>query len=199
MFLGPLEQSKPWNTNGIDGVSKFLRKFWRLFHDRNNNFRVTEEKATEQELKILHKTIKKVEEDINKYSFNTSVSSFMICVNELASLNCRKREILAPLTIIISPYAPHITEELWSLLGYEDSINTATFPVYDEKYIQEDTFEYPVSINGKLRTKITFNLDMPKEDMEREILASEVVQKWLQGKDPKKIIIVPHKIVNVVV
>jgi len=123
----------------------------------------------------------------------------MICVNELSSLECRKREILSPLTIIISPYAPHITEELWSLLGNEGSITNAAYPVYDEKYIQEDTFEYPVSINGKLRTKMTFNLDIPKEDMEREILASEVVQKWLHGKDPKRIIIVPQKIVNVVV
>ena len=199
MFLGPLEQSKPWNTHGIDGVSKFLRKFWRLFHDRNQNFTVLDEQASEQELKILHKTIKKAEEDIDKYSFNTSVSSFMICVNELANLNCRKREILVPLTIIISPYAPHITEELWSLLGQKGSITNATYPVYDEKYIQDDTFEYPISINGKLRTRITFNMDMPKEDMEREILASDVVQKWLQGKDPKRIIIVPRKIVNVVV
>jgi leucyl-tRNA synthetase len=199
MFLGPLEQSKPWNTHGIDGVSKFLRKFWRLFHDRNQNFIVSDEKASEQELKILHKTIKKAEEDIDKYSFNTSVSSFMICVNELANLNCRKRDILVPLTIIISPYAPHITEEIWSLLGYKGSITNATYPDYNEKYIQDDTFEYPISINGKLRTRITFNLDMPEEDMEREILASDVVQKWLQGKVPKRIIIVPRKIVNVVV
>ena len=199
MFLGPLEQSKPWNTHGIDGVSKFLRKFWRLFHDKNNKFSISEEKASEQELKVLHKAIKKAVEDVDRYSFNTSVSNFMICVNELSSLKCNKREILEPLNIIISPYAPHITEELWSLLGHQESIMQAAYPEYNEKYIQEDSFEYPVSINGKLRTKINFNLDMPKEDMEREILASEVVQKWLSGKDPKKIIIVPKKIINVVV
>jgi leucyl-tRNA synthetase len=199
MFLGPLEQSKPWNTHGIDGVSKFLRKFWRLYHDRQNNFCISDEKAIEAELKILHKSIKKAEEDIDRYSFNTSVSNFMICVNELSALNCNKREILEPLCIIISPYAPHITEELWSLLGHADSITKAEYPRYEEQYIQEDTFEYPVSINGKLRTKITFSVDMPKEDMEREILTSEIVQKWLQGKDPKRIIIVPQKIVNVVV
>jgi leucyl-tRNA synthetase len=199
MFLGPLEQSKPWNTHGIDGVSKFLRKFWRLFHDKNNKFSISEEKASEQELKVLHKAIKKAVEDVDRYSFNTSVSNFMICVNELSSLKCNKREILEPLNIIISPYAPHITEELWSLQGHQESIMQAAYPEYNEKYIQEDSFEYPVSINGKLRTKINFNLDMPKEDMEREILASEVVQKWLSGKDPKKIIIVPKKIINVVV
>jgi len=199
MFLGPLEQSKPWNTHGIDGVSKFLRKFWRLFHDKRNNFNVTDDTPTEEELKILHRTIKKAEEDIDRYSFNTSVSNFMICVNELSNINCNKREILEPLTIIISPYAPHISEELWSLLGHDESIALTSYPEYNEQYIQEDTFEYPVSINGKLRTKITFNLDMPKEDMEKEILASNVVQKWLEGKDPKRIIIVPEKIINVVV
>lgn len=199
MFLGPLEQSKPWNTHGIDGVSKFLRKFWRLFHDRKNSFAITEDKATEQELKILHKTIKKAMEDVDRYSFNTSVSNFMICVNELSALNCNKRTILEPLCIIMSPYAPHITEELWHLLGHKGSITKATYPKYDQKYIQEDAFEYPVSINGKLRTKMVFNLDMTKVDMEEEILASEIVQKWLQGRDPKKIIIVPQKIINVVV
>jgi leucyl-tRNA synthetase len=199
MFLGPLEQSKPWNTHGIDGVSKFLRKFWRLFHDKKNQFRVSDEEPSEQELKILHKTIKKAEEDIDRYSFNTSVSNFMICVNELSAINCTKREVLEPLCVIISPYAPHITEELWHLLGHSESITMADYPAYEEKYILEDTFEYPVSVNGKLRTKITFNMDMPQEDMEREILASEVVQKWLQGKDPRRIIIVPKKIVNVVV
>jgi len=199
MFLGPLEQSKPWNTHGIDGVSKFLRKLWRLFHDKNNELRVSEEKANEEELKILHKAIKKAEEDINRFSFNTSVSNFMICVNELSNLNCNKREILEPLTIIISPYAPHIAEELWSLLGYDTSITQVEYPPFEERFIIENTFEYPVSINGKLRTKIKFNLDMPKEEMEQEILESEIVQKWLEGKDPKRVIIVPKKIVNVVV
>lgn len=199
MFLGPLEQSKPWNTNGIDGVSKFLRKLWRLFHDKNNEFIISEGKATEEELKILHKAIKKAEEDIDRFSFNTSVSNFMICVNELSNLKCNKREILEPLTIIISPYAPHIAEELWSLLGHNESITQVNYPHFDEKFIIENIFEYPISINGKLRTKIKFNLDMPKEEMEREILSSEIVQKWLEGKDPKRVIIVPKKIVNVVV
>jgi leucyl-tRNA synthetase len=199
MFLGPLEQSKPWNTHGIDGVSKFLRKLWRLFHDNNNEFRISEEKATEEELKILHKAIKKAEEDIDRFSFNTSVSNFMICVNELSNLKCKKREILEPLTIIISPYAPHIAEELWSLLGHNKSITQVNYPHFDEKFIIENVFEYPISINGKLRTKIKFNLDMPNEEMEREILSSEIVQKWLEGKDPKRVIIVPKKIVNVVV
>jgi leucyl-tRNA synthetase len=199
MFLGPLDQSKPWNTHGIDGVSKFLRKFWRLFFDRKGNFTVSEMEATVEERKILHKTIKKAEEDIERLSFNTSVSHFMICVNELSSLNCNKREILEPLTIIISPYAPHICEELWLKLGHADSITRSRYPSYLEEYIKEESFEYPVSVNGKLRTKINFNLDIPKEDMEKQVLASETIQKWLGGKEPKKIIIVPQKIINVVV
>lgn len=199
MFLGPLEQSKPWNTHGIDGVSKFLRKFWRLFFDKKNRLAVSGGKADEYELKILHKTIKKAEEDIDRYSFNTSVSNFMICVNELAALGCNKREILEPLTIIISPYAPHITEEIWSALGHKESIVYAAYPEYIEDYIKEDTFEYPISVNGKLRTKINFSLDMPREDMEREVLKSDVIQKWLEGKNPKKVIIVPKKIINIVV
>ncbi len=199
MFLGPIDQAKPWNTHGIDGVSKFLRKFWRMFFDKKDNFSVSEDEPTEEELRILHKAIKKAEEDIERYSFNTSISNFMICVNELSAIDCNKRAILEPLTLIISPYAPHITEELWSLLGHKDSIVHAAYPEYKEGYIQEETFEYPVSINGKLRTKINFGVDTPKEDMEREVLKSDVVQKWLDGKDPKKIIIVPRKIINVVV
>ena len=199
MFLGPLEQAKPWNTHGIDGVSKFLRKFWRLFHDRNNMFTVTDDTPTDDELKVLHKTIKKAEEDINRYSFNTSVSSFMILANELSSMNCNKRAILEPFVIILSPYAPHISEELWRLLGHETSISLAEFPEFNETYIKEDSFEYPVSVNGKLRTKLSFSVNASREEIEKEVINSEVIQKWLDGKEPKKIIVVPQKIINVVV
>lgn len=199
MFLGPIDQSKPWNTHGIDGVSKFLRKFWRLFFDKKGGFKVTESEPTMDELKVLHKTIKKAEEDIDRLSFNTSVSHFMICVNELSAMNCSKRVILEPLTVIISPYAPHICEELWSLLGHRESITRTSYPQYQQEYIVEDSFEYPVSVNGKLRTKINFDIDTPREDIEKEVLASVTIQKWLGGKEPKKIIIVPQKIINVVV
>jgi leucyl-tRNA synthetase len=199
MFLGPLEQSKPWNTNGIDGVYKFLRKFWNLFHDAKGNFNVSEAEPSREELKVLHKTIKKVEDDIDRFSFNTSVSEFMICANELTSLQCYKRAILEPLVICLSPYAPHITEELWEMLGHADSIVNASFPKYDEQYLVENSFEYPISINGKVRAKMNFALDMPKEDIEKVVLASEIIQKWTEGKPPKKIIIVQGKIVNVVV
>ncbi|MFP4503230.1 MAG: leucine--tRNA ligase [Cyclobacteriaceae bacterium] len=199
MFLGPLEQSKPWNTNGIDGVFKFLRKLWRLFYDEHGNFIVKDEQATEAELKILHKTIKKVQEDIENLSFNTSVSSFMICVNELTSLQCHKKEVLEKLLLVLSPFAPHITEELWHQLGHEESIVRAAYPDFEEKYLIEASFEYPISVNGKLRAKMNFPLDMPKEQMENKILASEQIQKWTEGKAPKRMIIVPGKIVNVVV
>ena len=197
MFLGPLEQFKPWNTNGIDGVYKFLKRMWNLFHDDNDQLNISEEAATKEELKSLHKTIKKVEEDIERYSFNTPVSAFMICVNELSALKCNKREILEPLALIVSPYAPHIAEELWQLLGHED-ISKASFPTFNEEYLKEDDHEYPISINGKMRDKMKFSLDMSKEDIEKEVMASEIVQKWTEGKTPKKVIIVPKKIVNIV-
>lgn len=199
MFLGPLEQSKPWNTNGIDGVFKFLRKLWRLFYDDQGNFVVNDEPATEAELKVLHKTIKKVQEDIENLSFNTSVSTFMICVNELTSLRCHKRTILTDLTITLSPFAPHITEELWHQLGHDSSIVKASFPTYEEKYLVEDFYEYPISVNGKVRARIKFPLDKSRDEIEKEVLATEQIQKWTQGKPPKKVIIVPRKIVNVVV
>ncbi len=199
MFLGPIEQFKPWNTNGIDGVFKFLRKFWNLFHDDQDEFCVTAEKATDQELKVLHRTIKKAQEDIERLSFNTSVSEFMICVNELTSMKCDKHEILEPLAIVISPYAPHITEEIWRKLGHTESITTADYPLFDEKYLVEESHEYPISVNGKMRTKMSFSLDMTREQITTEVLASDVVRKWLEGKEPKKVIVVPHKIVNVVV
>jgi leucyl-tRNA synthetase len=198
MFLGPLEASKPWSTSGIDGVFKFLRRFWNLFHDNTGNLIVSDETPTREELKILHATIKKVEQDIENFSFNTSVSAFMICANELSSLKCNKRAILEPLVTVLSPFAPHICEELWALLGHQDSVLHSTFPKYDAQYLTESSFEYPISINGKVRAKMNFALDMPKEDIEKQVLASEAVQKWSEGKPPKKIIIVQGKIVNVV-
>jgi leucyl-tRNA synthetase len=198
MFLGPLEASKPWNTAGIDGVYKFLRRFWNLFHDSNGNFVVTDDEPTREELKVLNKTLKKIEEDIERYSFNTSVSEFMICCNDLSSWKTNKRSILEPLVIALSPFAPHFAEELWEKLGNRESILNATYQKYDDKYLTENSFEYPISINGKVRAKMNFALDMPKEDIEKLVLASEVVQKWSEGKAPKKIIIVQGRIVNVV-
>ena len=204
MFLGPLEQAKPWNTNGIDGVYRFIRKFWRLFYKDNldvpNTWLVTDEKPTPAELKILHKTIQKAESDIEAYSFNTSVSAFMVCVNELSTLNCHKRAILQDLVLILSPYAPHITEELWAALGNEPgTISKAQFPTFNPAYLVEDAFEYPIQINGKVRTTISFAIDRAPTEIEREVLADEIVQKWLEGKAPKKVVVVPKRIVNVVI
>lgn len=199
MFLGPLEQFKPWNTNGIDGVRKFLGKLWRLFHNGQGEFEVSDAAPTKAELKSLHKTIKKGQEDIERYSFNTSVSSFMICVNELSAAKCNKRAILEDLIVVISPYAPHITEELWAMLGHTESIAIAPYPTYNEEYLKEDDHEYPISVNGKMRTKLSFPADMSKEDIQAEVMKNEVVQKWLDGKEPKKVIVVPKKIVNIVV
>jgi leucyl-tRNA synthetase len=198
MFLGPLEASKPWSTQGIDGVFKFLRKVWNLFHDAQGNFHVSDAEPTREEFKVLHKLIKKVELDIENYSFNTSVSEFMICANELSSMKCNKRAILEPLAIVLSPFAPHITEELWEKLGHKDSILNATYPNFKEEYLKENSFEYPISINGKVRAKMNFALDMPKEDIEKLVLASETVQKWTEGQPPKKVIVVQGRIVNVV-
>ncbi|WP_187260715.1 leucine--tRNA ligase [Pontibacter beigongshangensis] len=199
MFLGPLEQFKPWNTNGMDGVNKFLRKFWKLFFDKDGQLAVSDDAPSPAELKSLHKTIRKVEEDIERFAFNTSVSTFMICVNELGQLKCNKRAILEPLTIILAPYAPHIAEELWEKLGHTESVSFASFPAWNPDYLVENTFEYPVSINGKMRAKISFATDAPREDMEKAVLADEQVLKFLEGKAPKKIIIVQNKIINVVV
>jgi len=190
--------SKPWNTNGIDGVYKFLRKLWNLFHSSQGDFSVSDAEPTNDELRILHKTIKKVQEDIERFSFNTSVSEFMICVNELTTLKCNKRSILEPIVVILSPFAPHITEELWEKLGYTDSVLHASFPSYDETYLVQRSFDYPISINGKVRSKMNFPLDMAANEIEREVLASDVVQKWSEGKAPKKVIVVQGRIVNVV-
>ncbi len=199
MFLGPLELSKPWNTNGITGVSNFLRKLWRLYHTKEFNFELSTEPATKAELKILHKTIKKITDDIERFSFNTSVSNFMICVNELSELKCNKREILEPLSILISPYAPHIAEELWEKLGHKESITYAKFPEFKEEYLIEDSFNYPISFNGKTKFNFEFPLSLSKEELEKEVLHLEQTQKLLEGKTPKKIIIVIGKIVNLVV
>ena len=199
MFLGPLELSKPWDTNGISGVSGFLKKLWRLYHDADNQFTVSEETPDKKELKVLHTVIKKAEADIERFSFNTSVSAFMICVNELTALKCKKRAILEPLAIVIAPYAPHIAEELWNLLGHQESISHATFPVWSEEFLTEDSFAYPVSFNGKMRFKMELPLSLTKEEIEKEVMSSEEVKKWLENKDPKKVIVVPNKIVNIVV
>jgi leucyl-tRNA synthetase len=199
MFLGPLEQFKPWNTNGIDGVFKFLKKLWNLFHDADGIFDVSEEVPSKEELKALHKAIKKLEEDMANYSFNTSVSSFMICVNELTALGCNKRQILEPLAVLVSPYAPHIAEELWELLGHSTSITKASFPEFKEEYLVESSFEYPIMINGKLRAKVNLSLSLGSEAIEKAALSDAQVQKWLEGKAPKKVIVVPGKIVNLVV
>ncbi|AUC16885.1 leucine--tRNA ligase [Tenacibaculum sp. SZ-18] len=197
MFLGPLEQFKPWKTSGISGVSSFLKKLWKLFYN-GETFEVTEGEPTKDNLKTLHKTIKKVEEDIENFSFNTSVSTFMIAVNELTAQKCNNKAILEQLLILISPYAPHITEELWSTLGNSESISTAPFPKFEEKYLVESEKEYPVSFNGKMRFKLNLPLDMSKEEIEEVVMAHERTQQQLQGREPKKVIIVPGKIINIV-
>ena len=199
MFLGPLEQSKPWDTKGIEGVFRFIRKFWKLYHNENNDFCVTDEKASPQELKVLHRTIKKIQDDIERFSFNTAVSTFMICTNELTDLKCHKREILQPLAILISPYAPHLSEELWHISGNNESITFAAFPQLNEAYLVENTFNYPISFNGKTRFQLEFATDIPVAEIEKAVLAHPDAQKWLEGKAPKKVIIVPKKIVNIVI
>jgi leucyl-tRNA synthetase len=198
MFLGPLEQSKPWDTNGIEGVHKFLRKLWRLFHNDNNVPEISDEKATAAELKILHRTIKKIEEDIERFSFNTSVSAFMICVNELTALKCNKRTILTDLVIILSPFAPHISEQLWQLTGNDPSVSAAVYPEFNKEFIVRETIAYPVSFNGKMRLKLDIPAGYGREEIENTVLADERVKKYLNNELPKKIIVVPGKIVNIV-
>lgn len=200
MFLGPLEQAKPWNTNGIEGVYKFLRKVWRLFHDGEGNFQVSEEPATKAEYKALHKIIKKVEDDVERFSFNTSVSAFMICVNELTDLKSNKRAILNDLLIVLQPYAPHITEELWTLLGNEaGTISYAAYPTFNPDYLVESEFAYPVSVNGKMKMNLSLALDLDQKVVEETVLANEDVQRYLDGKSVKKLIFVKGKIINIVV
>jgi leucyl-tRNA synthetase len=198
MFLGPLEQSKPWSTQGIEGVHRFLKKLWKLFYNQEGNFIVSTEVADKKELKVLHKLIKKVGEDIENFSFNTSVPAFMICVNELIELKSSKKEILENVVICLSPYAPHIAEELWAALGNKDSVFNAQFPIFNAQFLVEDTFSYPISINGKHRMNMEMSLTLTQPEVEQLVLADEGVQKWLEGKTPKKIIFVKGKIVNMV-
>jgi len=199
MFLGPIEQHKPWDTQGIEGVFRFLKKFWRLFHNAQNELEISQDKANEKELKVLHKTIKKIEEDIEKFSLNTAVSAFMICTNELQDLKCNKKEVLEPLLILIAPFAPHIAEELWLALGNQETITYASFPKYNEDYLKEDAINYPVSFNGKMRFKIDLPAGCTKEAAQAAVLNHENAQKWLEGKAPKKVIFVPNKIINIVI
>ncbi len=197
MFLGPLEQAKPWNTAGITGVHSFLKKLWKLYHN-GENFEVTDAEPNKESLKTLHKTIKKVEEDIENFSFNTSVSTFMIAVNELSSQKCNSRAILEPLAVLISPYAPHIAEELWEKLGHSTSIAAAEFPKYEEKHLVESSKAYPISFNGKMRFTMELPLDLSKDDIEKAVMAHEKTAGYLDGRTPKKVIVVPGKIVNIV-
>ncbi len=203
MFLGPLEQAKPWNTAGITGVHSFLKKLWKLYHSGKNGTFYVESSLPLEELgeasKTLHKTIKKVQEDIENFSFNTSVSTFMICVNELTAQQCNARVVLEPLAILISPYAPHLAEELWEKLGHQTSITFEPFPTFDEKYLVENTKNYPISFNGKMRFTLELALNLSKEEIEKAVLAHERTQQQLEGKSPKKVIVVPGKIVNLVV
>ena len=199
MFLGPLEQDKPWDTNGIEGVFRFLRKFWKLYFDDNDKLIVTDEKPNAEELKTLHKAIKKVTSDIERFSFNTGVSAFMICANELTDQKCNKREIIEPLAILLSPYAPHITEEIWEALGHNESISTANYPIHNNEYLAENNFEYPVSFNGKMRFKLSLPVDMPKAEIEKAAVEAEDAQKWMEGKTVRKIIVVPNRIINIVI
>ncbi|MFZ1535203.1 MAG: class I tRNA ligase family protein, partial [Chitinophagaceae bacterium] len=217
MFLGPVEMSKPWDTKGIEGVHRFLKKFWKLFFDEAKGFIVTDEEPTPVELKVLHNTIKKIEQDTERFSFNTGVSGFMIATNELTDLKCHKRKILEPLLILLAPYAPHIAEELYaqlrttpspqsgegrgeaSLATGEASILNASYPVFEEKYVKESSKAYPIAINGKTRHEITLPLDITQQQVEETVLKDVTVQKWLEGKQPKKIIYVKNKMINVVV
>ena len=198
MFLGPIEQAKPWNTAGISGVSNFLNKFWRLFHN-GENFVVSDDKPTKESLKTLHKTIEKVTQDIEQFSLNTSVSAFMIATNELTSQKCNHREILEPLTVLLAPFAPHICEELWALLGHQESVTIAAYPVVNSNYLRDDTKEYPISFNGKMRFTLALSTSLSKDEIEAAVMQEERTQTYLDGKLPKKVIVVPNKIVNIVI
>jgi leucyl-tRNA synthetase len=197
MFLGPIDQSKPWDTNGIDGVHRFLKKLWNLCTD-DKGFSFSEEQPSNEELKALHKLIKKVTWDIEHFSFNTSVSAFMICVNELSTLHCRKRAILEPLIVLLAPFAPHFSEEIWHALGHETTVCDAEWPTWDEFYLKESAYQYPVSFNGKTRFTMDLPMDYGVKEIEEAVHSHPLYQKWTEGKQPKKIIIIPHKIVNVV-
>jgi leucyl-tRNA synthetase len=199
MFLGPVEQSKPWDTKGIEGVHRFLKKLWRLFYDEMKGQMWVDEKATPAELKVLHKTIKKIEEDTERHSYNTAVSGFMICVNELFDLGCHKKEVLEQVLILLAPYAPHISEELWSLTGHQGLVIDAPFPIFEAQYVTETSKEYPVSINGKVRANISIALDATEAQVQEIVLNNELIQKWIEGKPIKKLIFVKGKMINVVI
>jgi leucyl-tRNA synthetase len=199
MFLGPVEQSKPWETKGIEGVHRFLKKLWRLYADEQKGLIVKDAAATPEELKVLHKTIQKIDADTEHFSYNTAVSQFMICVNELSTLKSNKRSILEPLLILLTPYAPHLSEELWHLLGNTSSILDAPYPVFEEKYVKESAFNYPIAVNGKTRTELSFALDVENTVIEETVLANETVQKWMEGKPLKKMVIVKGRMINIVI
>ncbi len=199
MFLGPIDQSKPWDMKGIDGCFRFLRKFWSLFFDKNEKFSVTNEEPTNEEYKVLHTAIKKITQDIERLSFNTCVSAYMVCTNDLRALNCNKQKILEPLVVLLAPFAPHIAEELWQKLGYKSTINNATFPICDEQYLVESSFIYPICINGKKRAELSFDAEANKEDIISASLNNENIKKWLDHKVPKNVVVVPKKMVNIVV
>ena len=198
MFLGPLEQFKPWDTKGINGVHNFLKKLWRLIHDKNNNFYVSSTTPSIEEYKSLHQCIKKITDDLNRFSFNTVVSNLMICLNELIEMKCNKREIINDFIILLSPYAPFISEEIWELLGNSDSIHKSNWPTFDEKYLKEDYLTYPVSFNGKLRFKLSLSANLSKDEIEKEVLSNPKTINYLDGNNVKRIIVVPHKIINIV-
>ena len=198
MFLGPIEQSKPWDTNGIDGVNRFLKKLWNLFY-KGDQWLVTDGEPTKDELKSIHKLIKKVTGDIENFSYNTSVSAFMICVNELSQLKCHNSEVLSSLVVLLAPFAPHIAEELWHALGNDTTVCDAAWPEWNEDYLKEDSVTYAVSFNGKARFTIDVPADMPQAEIEKLATGAEAAQKWLEGKTIRKIIVVPKKIVNIVV
>ena len=198
MFLGPVEQSKPWDTNGIDGVHRFLKKLWNLFYSRTDEFLPVEGEPTKEELKAIHKLIKKVTGDIETFSYNTSISAFMICVNELGSLKCRNKEVLSHLIVLLAPFAPHFAEELWEALGNTTSVCDAQWPVFNEEYLKEDSVKYTISFNGKARFTMEFPADADNDTIQATVMADEQAQKWIEGKTPKKVIIVPKKIVNIV-
>jgi len=199
MFLGPIDQAKPWDTKGISGVGKFVRRFWGLFFDKTEQFAVSDEAPSAGELKVLHQTIKKIEDDITRLSFNTCISTFMVASNELSKMNCNKKAILEPMLKVLAPFAPFMTEELWSQLGHNGSIHHETFPLFEEKYVKEDAYEYPIMIAGKMRAKIKLPLDMDQATVQEKVLADENVIKWVDGKPVKRFIFVPKKIVNIVV
>ena len=199
MFLGPIEMSKPWDTKGIEGVHRFIKKLWRLFFDEMKGKVWTDEAPSRDELKILHKAIKKIQDDNERFSFNTGVSAFMITVNELNDIKCHKKEILGPLLVLLHPYAPHVSEELWHALGHQTSIINEAFPELKQEYLVESTFNYPVSVNGKKRTEISIDLNITEEDLRKIVLENSTIQKWIEGNSFERIIYKPRQMINVVV